>query len=92
MVIILCRRFYIRKYRVVNSFEKLTTLDQDEDFCNEEEESNIREGASASAFFMHEDSEDNWPPPSWQILRGWQPFFELGLPGAMSLFFEWLFS
>ena len=35
------------------------------------------------------DPEDNWPALSMDIFRGWYPFFELGLPGALSLFLEW---
>jgi len=38
------------------------------------------------------DPEDNWPALSLDIFRGWYPFFELGLPGALSLFLEWFYS
>jgi len=33
--------------------------------------------------------EDNWPALSCNIFRDWQPFLALGIPGALSLFFEW---
>lgn len=39
-----------------------------------------------------DDPEDNWPPISWEVFADWQPFFDLGLPGALSLFFEWWVS
>ena len=33
--------------------------------------------------------EDNWPPISRSILEDWKPFLELGISGAISLFFDW---
>ena len=33
--------------------------------------------------------EDNWPNLSLAIFTDWYPFFQLGLPGAISLFLEW---
>ena len=38
---------------------------------------------------MEDNPEDNWPPPSRDIFTDWQPFFMLGVPGAVSLFVEW---
>jgi multidrug resistance protein, MATE family len=35
------------------------------------------------------DSEDNWPILSRNIFLDWGSFLSLGVPGALSLFFEW---
>ena len=35
------------------------------------------------------DPEDNWPALSANILYDWKSFLSLGVPGALSLFFEW---
>ena len=35
------------------------------------------------------DPEDNWPPLSYKIFRGWKIIFSLGIPGAVSLGIEW---
>jgi MATE family multidrug resistance protein len=45
---------------------------------------------SPSKEMLHtDDPEDNWPPLSRHIFRDWGAFLQLGIPGALSLFFEW---
>jgi hypothetical protein len=44
---------------------------------------------SADVRGTEEDPEDNWPPLSRDVFRDWGSFLSLGIPGAISLFFEW---
>eukprot|EP01035_Chromulina_nebulosa_P023397 gene23397-30322_t len=99
-IIILLRKAYIRKF--VRSFEfvKIPTSEADDAsvlvsaMVSASHEEVIESPAldlhcAEDCSLPHDDPEDNWPPISWEVFADWQPFFDLGLPGALSLFFEW---
>ena len=73
-----------------SKFEKISTSDTEDTKMLAELKCNDFElDESSSVALTIDDPEDNWPPISWEIFSDWQPFFDLGLPGALSLFFEW---
>jgi Na+-driven multidrug efflux pump len=50
--------------------------------------SSATESPRATAAIV-DDPDDNWPPLSRDVLRGWSSFFKLGAPSAASLVLEW---
>ena len=87
------RKFYVRAYVRPPEFEKLSTTDIDDAEVSTElkyDDVEFDESNDVIDVALPTDNpEDNWPPISWDVFSGWQPFFDLGLPGALSLFFEW---
>ena len=99
-IIILLRKAYIRKFVKSFEFEKIPTSEADDAsvlvsaVVSASDEEVIESPAldlhcAEDCSLPHDDPEDNWPPISWEVFADWQPFFDLGLPGALSLFFEW---
>ena len=86
----------------LSEFEKLSTSDADDsdvivsavvsasdDEVDESRNLDLLYAKDSTSALPLDDPEDNWPPVSWEVFADWLPFFDLGVPGALSLFFEW---
>lgn len=95
-VIILLRRWVVRCYRrrgasseMVVNYEMLEMDQSGHRMTSTGTELSEVAASDRDIAVPETDPEDNWPNLSRNIFLDWGSFLSLGVPGALSLFFEW---